>query len=156
MLAAPAALLLASPAGADRRPATWAVLVVAVATAVCAVRPDGPAGPVALIGVIAWWAWSVPDVSAWALPAAGFLVAGHCAALVAAHGPGDLAPDRRVLGLWARRAALLALVAVPVWAAASLLEQGAGDGPWWTWPVAAVTVGVVGLVAVARAAEVRS
>jgi hypothetical protein len=138
-----AAMALALPAGA---PPGWVWGVLVVCSAWWAARPEGPAGVLCLVGVAGWWAWAEPGLPLAVVPAAALLLVAHVAALVLGYGPVDLRPGRDVLGLWGRRALLLAGSALPVWAGGTVLLD-AGPPPGWVWPLAGVLVAAGGLLA---------
>jgi hypothetical protein len=138
-LGPPLALLAASPQGFV--PPPWLVLLVVVASLGFAYLPEQYIGSAALLLVVGWWTIDVRQAMPVAVVvSAGALLAAHVAATLAAYGPRQLTPDRRIVLRWVRRGVLVWLVAPLLWLAVDAQRGHTTPAAYW---VAGLAVALV-------------
>lgn len=133
------ALLAAVPQGFG--PPAWLLLVVIVASLAFAALPDQFTGSASMLLVVGYWTVDVGR----AMPvsvvvAAAALLCSHVAATLAAYGPNRLPPDGHAVGLWARRTALVWLVAPALWLVVDAYRGRTTPASFW---VAGLAVALV-------------
>lgn len=113
-------LVVAGLAGGRQYPAL--VVAVLLLCAVVVLLPDSGAALGLLMVLLGSWLLLVPEqLGAWTVLAALDLVLLHVGVALASYGPPSTVLEPRMLRLWARRAALLAGVAVAGWLLARLV-----------------------------------
>lgn len=120
LLATPLFVWVSVIAGSPAHPVLSVGLVFLAVGAV--LLPDSSVPLFLLLGLVGLWGLEVPEaLSWWTLAAAGLLLVVHVAATLGGYGPPGLALAPGMLGLWARRAAVMAAATALVWLVAALL-----------------------------------
>jgi hypothetical protein len=146
------ALEVARPGDAPHR---WFVALTLALAAGAAAMPESPFGTASLGLVVVWWALVGGNgAPVGAIPAALLLLAAHVAAVLLSYGPPGLPIGARLLALWLRRAATVAVAVPLVWLVARLVEgQPEPPGIWVAGLGCAIAVCVVAATAVAAHPE---
>jgi len=142
----PVVALTASGLDADLPPG-WLLALVVVVSSGHAFLPESGLGTFGMLLVLAWWGLG-PVAEAGAPPAsillaAAGLVVAHCAAIVAAYGPGDLPLDRGLVVTWVRRCAVAATAGPVIWFVAVAVEDRPEPAGVWVAALVAATVAAV-------------
>lgn len=128
--------------------------LIVMLSVVPALIPDSGAAMFVTLALGGMWAFSMPTtLSVWVLVAALDLLALHLACALASYGPPSLVLDRRLLVVWGRRAAVIAVVTALVWVATRLLSGLDLPSTGWAYGAAlAVLLGWLALLT-ARVSE---
>ena len=147
----PVVALTVSGLDADLPPG-WLLALVVVVSSGHAFLPESGLGTFGLLLVLAWWGLG-PVAELGAPPAsimlaAAALVIAHCAAILAAYGPGDLPLDRGLVVTWVRRGTVAVAIVPVIWFVAVAVEgQPEPAGVWVAALVASTVAAVVASVA---------
>lgn len=116
-----------------------------------AITPNRDAATVACCWVLLVWVVTDRGVGVGALVAAVGLVLAHVSATLASYGPEGMAPDRPLVLLWVRRAAIVLAPSALVALVTSLLTVSGDSAGSWLWVAGALLV--AGLAAGASVAH---
>ena len=150
-----APVLALEAARPDDVPHRWFVALTLALAVGFAAMPESPFGTACLGLVALWWAQAAGDgVPAGAVPAALLLLAAHVAAVLLSYGPPALPIGTRVMLLWLRRGAVVAVAVPLLWLLAVLVDgQPEPPGIWVAGLGCAIVVCVVAATAVSTRQE---